>query len=104
MAIRRDKPKMRMQSGAETDWEIFLVQVMLFTRLSELDDDTRDSGKLAFQNFALFFVVLYFLVTDPSEYTIIRGNICMWYVPLACSALGARDPRMRRYMGACPRK
>lgn len=68
---------MRTQNGAEASREIFLIQAVLFAQLSHADDDARDSGELALQNFVLCFVVLYFLVTDPSEYGIIRGNICM---------------------------
>lgn len=65
---------MRIQDGAEANREIFLVQIMPFAQLSDVDDDARDSGEFALQNLVLFFVVSYFLATGLSEYGF--GNIC----------------------------
>ena len=50
---RRDEPLKRIQNIPQTSWQIFLTQVVLFTRI---DSDLPDSGEFVHYDFALLFV------------------------------------------------
>ena len=72
---------MRTQNGMEDNWEIFLFQAVLFAQCYDVHNDVRNSDELKHQDFALFFVLFYFLVKDPSEYGHTRGSICSACLP-----------------------
>jgi hypothetical protein len=72
---RMHEPLKRTQDGAQAIREISLVQTILLAGLANIDDNVCDSGKLAHHYFTLFLALLYFLVSQLSEYFIIGGNI-----------------------------
>jgi hypothetical protein len=54
---------------------------VLFAQLADIEDDPRNSSKLAHHSFALFFALLHFLETHTSEYGTVIGNLRNTYIP-----------------------
>ena len=46
-SLKKDKPLKGTQNSEQTSWQIFFVQVVLSTHLTDVDNDARDSGQLA---------------------------------------------------------
>ena len=60
-----DEPLKRIQNRSQTSWQIFLVQVILFT---QIDNDLRDSGEFVHHYLAFLSALLHFLDMYPSDH------------------------------------